>query len=256
MRFSVSGVRGERSWNAGASTPMVLASAQKVLVLRALTRIVAIDQRVLEGGVHVRELNRFYRAGTDAGAHERSLLADGLALESLDAWVPVTRLALYMMRYSSNAASDALSTLLEAPLQEVRAGAPFSETLRLPPLIVDQLALTDADPNAGLYRASTRSLVDALLDMEVTRPAAAPFDPFAYLPKLHGFGDSAVRGKKGRVPGHRAGAITAQSRDGVALFAAYAFTTPAKDASLEEAIEQALISMALSGASAESLVHA
>lgn len=251
-RFSVFGVRGGTSWKAGVSAPMVLASAQKVLVLRALTQVVVQDPRFLDGGLQVRDLNRFYREGTDAGAHERSLLADGLGIESSDAWVPVSRLALYMMRYSSNAATDALATLLKSHWYSKSVEAsPNGAQLELPPLIIDQLPSTSADQASRWYRASTRSLVHALVEMETMRSVSAPFDPFAYLPRLRGFREPAVRGKKGQVPGHRAGAIIVQPSRGTTLFAAYAYTTPIGHPPLNEAIEEALIGRLVSGEGAE-----
>lgn len=246
-RFSLFGMQDQRFWSAGVRAPMVLASAQKIFTLYGLMRLAAIDSKILNTEIEIKLLNQFYRPGTDAGAHERSLLADGLDLNSISKKVRLSRAIVYMMRYSSNAAADVLANEIRNHL----VGSPLHGVISLPPLIDEQIVLSFTAGDSAWYRNTTKNLAKTLRLLDETELKVDNLRSELFLPVLHKHKKTEIRGKRGEIPGFRAGALVMSCFDGPKIYASYALNFSGKTGALVSAIERRLTEIALKPESAK-----
>ncbi|NWN87084.1 MAG: hypothetical protein HLX51_00855 [Micrococcaceae bacterium] len=240
-RFSLFGMQGQRFWRAGARSPMVLASAQKIYTLYGVMRLAANDIKFLNTEIEIQSLNQFYRPGTDAGAHQRSLLADGLSMDSINKKVRVTRAIVYMMRYSSNAAADVLASEIGKRL----VASPHGHGIFQPPLIDEQIEQSFKVGDSAWYRNTTKNLTETLRQLDELQLNVDNLRTELYLPVLQRSKSAEIRGKLGSIPGYRAGAAVMNSPDGLKIYGSYAFQYPHHATALAVAIEQRLKSISL-----------
>ncbi|MDF2562465.1 MAG: hypothetical protein K0R99_3911 [Microbacterium sp.] len=246
-QVSVFGVSPSEQWSAEASTPRVLASAQKVLVFAAVVEAQRQWPEVLSSDVPYEQVQQHYFPRTDGGAHEKALLTDGVPLTGpASGTVSVSRLLAYALHHSSNAASDALADL-------VAGGTGAARTSSLPPRLSEQFRSAYQDeggdwlhmnqapsPAAAAsgwrtYSAPLPVLVEAM-SYVVEQGAQA----LRYLPRISVYGASSARGKVGMLPGHRAGVLVRTDEGGQPVIGAYAFSnlpTSADDQALADAVE-------------------
>lgn len=234
--LTVASSAGERV--VGASTPVVIASVQKMFTLEAVSAIASRDQSFLDDEVPVRELDRYFCPGTDAGAHERSLLAFGLRPSMLEARLSVRRLLVAMMFYSSNAAADALEVrvrdMLGAEHQDLRG--------RRPRLFLEQNNAERRGDAHPWYTCPTARVVESLRNVAIG--ASDSFDALSVVPRLEEPPSTGARIKRGRLPGYRAGAIVT-APGARRCFGAFTFETTKLDAMQQDLIEKALVRLVL-----------
>lgn len=231
-QFSIFGSSKGQSWQVEADTPRVLASAQKIHVFAALLELARLDPELFQTTVRIEELRRHHLPGTDTGAYERALLAGGISLEADGTRsVTVSQLATQMLYYSSNAAADALADLIQ------RRDLELMLTSSLPPRMRQQfLVAFDARPDGpralasaerrGMltYQNTTRYLSELMTRVLVMREYSPGKDAVRFLPYLAGQGERGIRGKRGQLPGFRAGVLVRRTTDGAPVVGAYAIT--------------------------------
>jgi hypothetical protein len=144
-----SGAGDELAWR--PARPRPIASTFKLLVLAAYAREVAAGRLDPEARVARAELERWYLAGTDGGAHERALAAIALPL-TLDGAVRA------MVEFSDNAATDHLLDVLgrERVLAAARALGVDALGAGVAPVTGALLALADRGLGATVDRRIRR----------------------------------------------------------------------------------------------------
>ena len=239
--FSLCGLQQNSLWCAGADTPMVLASAQKVYTLYAFIHAFKEDFDILKAKVYIHELNKYYMSGTDNGAHERSLAADGFRASDINKKIPIDRILVYMMRYSANAAADFLT---EKTISKLSSSVGNSEGLVVPPLISTQIIQSEKRGKGVWYKNTTKNLAEMvrLLDAELLQNGLSAVSYLPIISKQNGI----LRGKKGNAPGHRAGAVVFIQKNHPPIYGAYSFHVP-EDDGFSERIEAKLINMITNG---------
>lgn len=255
-QVSVFGESPSEQWSAEASTPRVLASAQKVLVLAAVMGALRHRPEMLSGDVPYERVEKHYLPKTDGGAHENALLADGIAAEGpTSGTISVSRLLAYALHHSSNAASDALADLVADEM-------PTSIASSLPPRLSEQFRAayqgedgewmylnqppSPSSANAGwrTFTAPLSTLTETLADVVRQNEHTGAL---RFLPRMPVYGADNARGKVGVLPGHRAGVIVRTDEEGQPVIGAYAFSnlpTSADDQGLADAVEFVLRAVA------------
>lgn len=246
-QVSVFGESPSEQWSAEASTPRVLASAQKVLVLATVLEAQRQWPEILNSAVAYEQVQQHYFPRTDGGAHEKALLADGIPLAGpASGTVSVSRLLAYALHHSSNAASDALADLMAG-------GTGATRTPSLPPRLSEQFRSAYQDKGADwLHMNQAPSPAAAAAGWRTfTAPLPVLVEALSYvveqgahvlryLPRISVYGASTARGKVGMLPGHRAGVLVHTGEGGQPVIGAYAFSnlpTSVDDQALADAVE-------------------
>jgi hypothetical protein len=262
-RVSVHGESRSETWFAEANTPRVLASAQKIHVLAAVVEQCERDPEFLERDVPFEGVRRHYLAGTDDGAHERALSADGFGALGPDSGVlSVSRLLVHALHHSSNAAADAVADVVDTTVRDTlppRISQQFREAylgaggewqhLHQPPSTAAAAAAwrTHVAPVATL--TESMSTVSQSLDRG---PA------LRYLPRVPVYGVDDVRGKLGELPGHRAGTLVRRGDDGSFIIGSYAISglpVAPEQIALADAVELVLRAIAVQSVKAPFITY-
>ncbi|MFJ6533131.1 hypothetical protein [Microbacterium sp. NPDC091662] len=255
---SLHGESSGETWAVEAGTHRVLASAQKICVLAAVAEHVETHIDFLTAPIPFIDVQSHFLAGTDAGAHERALLADGIyASGPSSGTLSVSRLLVYALHHSSNAAVDALADAVVSRTPDAEIAT------ELPPRMSTQFidAFRGVDGkwrhlNQPVTPAGAAAGWNTHTAPVTTLTSAAQFVArhkdherlFKYLPRIPVYGATEVIGKLGELPGHRAGALVRRDADGDLIVGSYAFSNlplRPQELALADAVEYVLRAAAM-----------
>jgi hypothetical protein len=231
----------------------VLASAQKVHILAAVAECIEANSDFVNTQVPFSAVMSHYLSGTDDGAHERALLADGFDSSGpLSGTISVSRLLVHALHYSSNAAVDALADAVvdRAPCTSLARELPP----RMSAQFVDAYLGGDEDwqflnrpltPECAVagwntFTSPVTALTSAVQFITSRRNRERLL---RYLPRVGVYNVGAIRGKLGELPGHRAGTLVRRDVDGEFIVGSYAlsnFPLRPQERALADAVEYVL----------------